>query len=87
VWALSDVVAELDPLCCTAAVAKNDVASLVEDLLAAPAVRLAVTLVALHRLLGEDRLHVDGLPPGHEILLPEADLVRLCRSEIAGEGA
>ncbi|HET6711254.1 radical SAM protein [Amycolatopsis sp.] len=87
VWALADVVAELDPLCCTAAVAKNDVASLVEDLLADPAVRLAVTLVALHRLLGEDRLSVDGLPPGHEILLPEADLVRSCRGAIAGEGA
>jgi hypothetical protein len=54
IWELAGLVASLDPATHDAALAKNDVASLVEDLLAPPDVRLAVTLLAAQRILRAD---------------------------------
>jgi hypothetical protein len=78
VWALSDIVADLNPRACALAVAKNDMASLVDDLLARLEVRLAVTLIAIRRFAAEGRLRVDGAAEDHEIFLPEPELLRLC---------
>jgi hypothetical protein len=85
VWALSDIVSDLDPATVVAAIAKNDVASLVDDLLASPEMRLAVTLVAIRRLCDEDRLHLADSSPDHELFGPEAELVQSCRRAIHAE--
>jgi hypothetical protein len=76
VWALADIVAELDPRRCAVAIAKNDVASLVDDLLVRPEIRLAVTIVAIGRFVAEGRLRMAGVPAGHEIFQPEQELLR-----------
>lgn len=85
VWALSDIVSDFDPPTVVAAIAKNDVASLVDDLLASPHIRLAVTLVAIRRLWQEDRLEITGAAPDHELFAPETELVRSCRSALHTE--
>jgi hypothetical protein len=85
VWTLADVVAELDPAACRVAIAKNDVASLVDDLLARPEVRLAVTLVAMGRFAAEGRLRVDGAPSTHPVFAPEDAFVGWCRDALAVE--
>ncbi|SCL36238.1 4Fe-4S single cluster domain-containing protein [Micromonospora pallida] len=84
VWSLSDLVIELDKEVHAAAMAKNDVASLVEDLLDAEDVRLAVTLVATQKLLAEGRATLDGSHPlGAVLAAPDRDLLAECRALIA----
>lgn len=87
VWALSDIVSELDPTTVRLAVAKNDVASLVENLLARPEIRLAVTLIAIHRLWREDRLTLAETSVDHEVFRSEAEVVRLCHRALQAEVA
>lgn len=87
VWAMSDIVADLDPVSCQVAIAKNDSASLVDDLLARSDVRLAVTMIAMQRFMTEGRLQVEGIPTSHELLRPEDELVTLCREAIGTEVA
>lgn len=60
IWELAGIVARLDPLTHGPALAKNDVASLVEDLLAPQDVRLAVTLLAAQRILREGGGTIDA---------------------------
>lgn len=78
VWTLADIVADLDPAACQAAIAKNDVASLVDDLLVRPEVRLAATIIAMRRFVAEGRLRVDGAPEDHPMFAPEDALVDWC---------
>jgi hypothetical protein len=78
VWGLSDLVVELDPPAHLAAMAKNDVACLVEDLLVSPDVRLAVTLIATQRLLASRR---GRLGPAHPLTSILADPGRDLLSE------
>ncbi len=83
VWALTDIVADLDPAACQTAIEKNDVASLVDDVLVRPEVRLAVTIIAIGRFVAEGRLRVDGAPE-----FPAEDtLVGWCRDALTAEVA
>lgn len=82
VWTLADIVADLDPATCLAAIAKNDMAALVDDLLVRPEVRLAATLIAVGRFVAEGRLRVDGAPEGHPVFAPEDALVDWCREAL-----
>ncbi|MFI9202541.1 4Fe-4S cluster-binding domain-containing protein [Streptomyces sp. NPDC053048] len=85
IWALSDLVMDLAPETHAAALAKNDSASLVNDLLAADDVRLAVTLIATQDLVTRNRATVD---PGHPLagILadPAADVTEMCRDLVLG---
>jgi len=63
VWALAALVEELQPAVAAAAVAKNDVASLVEDLLADPVTRAQVTLEAARRAVRAGRARFDDSSP------------------------
>lgn len=87
VWTLADIVADLDPVTCQAAIAKNDVASLVDDLLVRPEVRLAVTIVAIGRFVAEGRLSVDGAPEDHPMFAHEDALLGRCRDSLTAEVA
>jgi hypothetical protein len=87
VWTLADIVADLDPAACKAAIAKNDVAALVDDLLVRPEVRLATTIIAMGRFVAEGRLQVDGAPEGHPVFAPEDALVAWCRDALSAEVA
>ncbi|MGW6455469.1 4Fe-4S cluster-binding domain-containing protein [Streptomyces sp. NPDC055078] len=88
IWALSDLVMELAPGTHAAALAKNDSASLVDDLLAPDDVRLAVTLIAAQDLVTRKRATVD---PGHPLagILsdPAVDLAAICRDIVRGSRA
>ncbi|WP_406120472.1 4Fe-4S cluster-binding domain-containing protein [Streptomyces sp. NBC_00989] len=84
VWALADIVAGLDPATHAEAVAKNDVASLVEDLLAPDDVRLAVTLLAAQRMVDRDRATVEGDAAMAELLTSGADLTTWCTDAVRG---
>lgn len=87
VWALADIVADLDPAACQEAIAKNDVAALVDDLLVRPEMRLAVTIIILGRFVAEGRLRVEGAPEGHPVLAAEDTLIDWCRDVLATEVA
>ncbi|MFI6285013.1 4Fe-4S cluster-binding domain-containing protein [Streptomyces sp. NPDC051018] len=83
IWALSDLVMEMDPRTHAGALAKNDSASLVDDLLAPDDVRLAVTLIAAHRQVTRDRATVDAEHPLARMLAdPAADMARMCRDTV-----
>lgn len=83
VWALADLVAALDPPAYEAAIAKNDMASLVDDLLAAADVRWAVTLVAASQLFNQKRLGFrDGDRLNVLISGSRSDLIAKCRTAI-----
>ncbi|GAB2891874.1 hypothetical protein GCM10027074_70090 [Streptomyces deserti] len=84
VWALADLVARLDPATHDAAMAKNDVASLVEDLLAPDDVRLAVTLLTAQRQIDQGRACVAGDPQLAELLGSGADLTAWCTDAVRG---
>nr|WP_277349512.1 4Fe-4S cluster-binding domain-containing protein [Streptomyces sp. S3(2020)] len=83
-WALADIIAALDPATHAAAVAKNDVASLVEDLLAPDGVRLAMTLIAAQRTVHGGRATVEGDPQMAELLASETDLRAWCTDTVRG---
>ncbi|HEY0698757.1 MAG TPA: 4Fe-4S cluster-binding domain-containing protein [Micromonospora sp.] len=84
VWSLSDLVLELDKEVHATAMAKNDVASLVEDLLDAEDIRLAVTLITIRRFLTEGRATLDPAHPLSAALTdPNRDLAAECRALIA----
>ncbi|WP_416959022.1 4Fe-4S cluster-binding domain-containing protein [Streptomyces sp. Agncl-13] len=88
VWALSDLIMDLAPKTHAAALAKNDSASLVDDLLGPDDVRFAVTLTAAHDLVVRGRATVD---PEHSLagILsdPAADLAAMCRDVILERGS
>lgn len=85
VWALADMVAVLDPPAHAAALGKNDVAFLVEDLLASEDVRLAATICVTRRMLDRGAVRIGGSPalPGFHGM-PEPELLALSSSIIAG---
>jgi hypothetical protein len=87
VWTLADIVADLDPTTCQVAIAKNDVAALVDDLLVRPEVLLAVTIIAMGRFVAEGRLRVDGAPETHPMFAAEDTLVDWCRDALTAEVA
>ena len=60
VWLLADLVADTDPALVERIMAKNDVASLVEDLLADPQIRLRVTRQAIERAVAAGRAAFEG---------------------------
>lgn len=82
VWALADIIREIDPDTVGAVIARNDVTSLVDDLLAGADLRLAVTIVALHRQLDEGRVSLAATPEDHDIFLPEHEILRECRNAV-----
>ncbi|MEU5401389.1 4Fe-4S cluster-binding domain-containing protein [Streptomyces sp. NPDC005963] len=87
IWALSDLVLELDPTTHSAALAKNDSASLVDDLLAPDDVRLAATLIATQDLVNHGRATVDPEHPLATLLSdPGIDLARICRDTVRQSG-
>ncbi|HEU5160835.1 MAG TPA: radical SAM protein [Streptosporangiaceae bacterium] len=87
VWALADIVADLDPRTCRTAIAKNDVASLVDDLLFRPEVRLAATIIAIGRFAAEGRLRLDGVPRAHPVFAAEDRLLDWCRDALTAKVA
>lgn len=78
IWELADIVGQLDPVTQAAAMAKNDTASLVDDLLAQPETRAAVTFIALDRMR---RAGLGDLRDNHTLraVLNEQDMLRACR--------
>ncbi|MET9293103.1 4Fe-4S cluster-binding domain-containing protein [Streptomyces sp. NPDC003077] len=85
IWALSDLVMDLDPAVHAMALAKNDSASLVDDLLGPDDVRFAVTLLATHHLVTRQRATLDaGHPLAGPLADPRADVAGLCRAVVAG---
>lgn len=83
IWALSDLVMEMDPKTHAAALAKNDSASLVDDLLAPDDVRLAVTLISAQQQVTRNRARVDaGHPLAGLLADPAADVSEMCRDLI-----
>ncbi|MFZ5869739.1 MAG: hypothetical protein ACOYXW_04295 [Actinomycetota bacterium] len=78
IWVLADLIERLDPATHAAAVAKNDTASLVNDLLDKPELRVAVTLIALDRMR---RAGLGDLRDGHPLrgALAEGDMAEACR--------
>lgn len=68
IWALADLVSRLDPATHAQAVAKNDTASLVDDLLARPDARVAVTLIAIQRIHRAGLGTLDARNPLHPLL-------------------
>ncbi len=75
VWALSDLVLELDPAVHRAAIGKNDVAALVDDLLCRPDILLAVTLLAIREYVAAGRLQLAGAAAELDLSMPESQLV------------
>lgn len=82
IWTLADIVEQLDPATHTAAIAKNDTASLVNDLLAKPETSAAVTLIALDRMR---RAQLGDLRSDHPLrpVLDEEDMIGACRTALA----
>lgn len=90
IWELAGLVASLDPATHDAAVAKNDVASLVEDLLAPDDVRLAVTLLAAQRMLRDGKAGIDertAISADLAAAVGAPDLLTACTAAIAGSRA
>lgn len=58
VWRLSDIVGEIDPVTRDAALVKNDMAFLIEDLLSDPRTRLAATLLCTATLSQRGSLRI-----------------------------
>lgn len=86
IWELAGLVAGLDPATHDAALAKNDVASLVEDLLAPQDVRLAVTLLATQRMLRDGKAEIEPSAAVHANLAAAVgtpDLLAACTTAIA----
>jgi hypothetical protein len=81
VWYLADLVSRLDPATHLTAVAKNDVAFLVEDLLAPADVRLAVTLRATAGMVADGSAVTQGDPLLADILRSD-DLLTSCTALI-----
>lgn len=81
IWALSDLVLELAPDVHQAALAKNDVASLVDDLLCTPEIRLAVTLLATRTYIEDETLQVDSAI-GDALAVTEDMLADSCAAAI-----
>lgn len=81
IWTLADIVAELDPQRQAAAMAKNDTASLVDDLLGDPSTLAAVTLIAIHRMRTAG---LGDLGAGHPLreLLETDDMLADCREAL-----
>ena len=81
IWTLADIVAELDPQRQAAAMAKNDTASLVDDLLGDPSTLAAVTLIAIHRMRTPG---LGDLGAGHPLreLLETDDMLADCREAL-----
>jgi hypothetical protein len=75
VWALSDLVLELDPAVHQAAIGKNDVAALVDDLLCRPDLSLAVTLLAVREYLAAGQLRLDGAAAELDLSMSEQQLL------------
>lgn len=87
IWSLSDLVMEMAPKTHEAALAKNDSASLVDDLLAPDDVRLAVTLIAAHQQVTRNRATVDAEHPLAGMLSdPSFDVAQACRDIVLGNG-
>lgn len=84
VWVLADIVARLSPDVHAAALAKNDVACLVEDLLAPDDVRLAATLAATRWMIASGRGAVKGDPEMGSLITGSADLPAVCRQILRG---
>lgn len=88
IWALSDLVLDLDPTTHAFALAKNDSAALVDDLLAPDDVRLAVTLIAAQDLVARECATVSPDHPLAGILAdPRVDIGALCREIVVGNRA
>jgi hypothetical protein len=84
VWALADLVAVLDPPVHAAALHKNDMAFLVEDLLASEDVRLAVTLCVTRRMRDRGALRIGGGTLRPDLLgMSEPELLTLSHALIA----
>ena len=75
VWALSDLVLELAPEVHRAAIEKNDMAALVDDLLCTADVRLAVTLIAARHYLAAGELELAGSVDRELLAGTESELV------------
>lgn len=82
VWALADIVSQLSPDIHAAALAKNDVACLVEDLLAPDDVRLAATLAAASWMVSSGRGAVTGDRGIEDLITCSADLIGACRESL-----
>ncbi|HEX2051401.1 MAG TPA: 4Fe-4S cluster-binding domain-containing protein [Actinomycetota bacterium] len=83
VWRLADTVARLDSPTSATALAKNDVACLVEELLAPDDVRLATTIIAAAEMVADGRAVVDDDPDVARIVEAPVDLTRSCADAIA----
>ncbi|WP_283134702.1 radical SAM protein [Rhizohabitans arisaemae] len=81
-WYLADLVDILDPATHAAALGKNDVAALVEDLLAPEDVRLAVTLLAARWAVARGRVSFPGDLWIQEIAEGTDDLAARCATAI-----
>ncbi|MDQ2837925.1 MAG: 4Fe-4S cluster-binding domain-containing protein [Actinomycetota bacterium] len=75
VWALSDLLLELDPAVHQEAIGKNDVAALVDDLLCRPDILLAVTLLAVRQYLADGRLQPSGILAELDLSMSEEQLL------------
>jgi hypothetical protein len=82
VWALADLVSRLDPPAHIAALAKNDVACLVEDLLAPDDVRLAVTLLAARWMITTGRGQIVGERGIGGAVTGSGDLLNACAAHL-----
>lgn len=89
IWDLVEIVENLDPQTAHAAVAKNDVACLVEDLLDDPRMLLSASIVAAARLVRSGRAIFRSEPSTLERLMrqPESDLVERLRPLVASGGS
>ncbi len=81
VWALAELVEQLDPGTHARAMAKNDVAFLVEDLLDPADVRLAVTLLVLKTMSEQQRISLADDEPVRGLLeMPGPTLLQHCQA-------
>ena len=86
IWALADIVSQLSPGVHDAALAKNDVACLVEDLLAPEDVRLAVTLAAARWMVASGRAVTTGDRDIEAAITGDQDIVTACSAYTGGSG-